>query len=95
MGDRVRMALPARLIDDPEPRRDLDAEVDYPSSDGLALHGTNRHALAVHLAVEALRSVESRFKPRMRFRINPCRKMEDFPDYSAFRCVRRAGCFRQ
>ena len=55
MGDRVRMALPARLIDDPEPRRDLDAEVDYPSSDGLALHGTNRHALAVHLAVEALR----------------------------------------
>ena len=55
MGDRVRMALPERLIESPEPRRDLDAGVHYPSSDGLALHGTHRHALAVHLAVEALR----------------------------------------
>ena len=55
MADRVRMALPETVIQDPEARRSPESEVDYPSSDGLALHGTNRHALAAHLAVEALR----------------------------------------
>ena len=49
------MALPEGLVEDPGPLRNPDEEIDYASSRGLALHGTNRHRLAVHLADEALR----------------------------------------